>query len=70
MDEPVQMTGRLLDGLSHLIVAVELKDVRDKIQGILVVLNFCVQSRAVKSVRQIVLVYFAEVFVAARRYEL
>lgn len=60
------MPGRLLDGLSHLIVAVEVEDVGDEVQRILVVLNLRVEACQVESIRQIVLVYFAEVLVTPR----
>lgn len=56
----------LLDVFSHVIVAVEIEDVRDEIQRILVVINFCVQARQVESVGQVLFVDFAEVFVSSR----
>lgn len=59
------MAGRLLYGLSHVIVAVEVEDVGDEIEGVLVVLNFRVEASQVEAIGEIVLVDFAEVLVAA-----
>lgn len=64
------MTGRLLDRFPHIIVAVEVKDVGDEVQGILIVLDLGVEARQVETVRQVVLVNFAKVLVASRRDEL
>lgn len=70
MDEAIQVTGRLLDCLSHFVIAVEIEDIGNEIERILIVLNFRVQSRQVEAVCKIVLVDFAEVLISARRYEL
>lgn len=59
------MAGRLLYGLPHVVVAVEVEDVCDKIEGILVVLNFRVKAGQVEAIGEIVLVDLAEVLVAA-----
>lgn len=65
MYETIQVAGRLLDSLSHVIVAVEVEDVGNEIEGILVVLNFRVKAGQVEAISEIVLVDFAEVLVAA-----
>ena len=70
MHEAIQVPRRLLDGLAHLIVALEVKDIGDEIQGILVILDFRVKARQVEPVGEVVFVDFAKVLVAARGYEL
>lgn len=40
MYEAIEMTGRLLYGFSHVIIAVEIKDIGDKVESILVILDF------------------------------
>lgn len=64
------MAGRLLDGLAHVIVTVEIEDVGDEVQRILIVLDLGVEACEVEAVRQVVLIDFAKVLVAARRDEL
>lgn len=58
------MPGRLLNGLTHLIVALEIEDIGDEVQCVLIVLNLSVETRQVESVGKVVLVNFAEVLVA------
>lgn len=70
MHEAIQVPRRLLDGLAHLIVALEIKDIGDEIQGILVILDFRVKARQVEPVGEVVFVDFAKVLVAPRRDEL
>ena len=65
MDQSVQMPGRLLDLLSHVVVAVEIKHVGNQIEGILVVLNLGVEAGEVESVGKVFLVDLAEVFIAS-----
>jgi hypothetical protein len=64
------VAGRLLDLLAHLVVALDVENVGDQLQGILVVLDLRVEPRQVEPVRQVVLVDVAEVLVAAARQEL
>ena len=64
------MPGRLLNLLPHLIVAVEVKDVGDEVEGILVVLDIGVEPCKIEAVGEVVFVYLAEVFVAAGGDEL
>ena len=70
MDKTVQMASGLLDGLAHLVVAVEVEDIGDQIESILIVLHLGVQASQVESVREVVLVDLAEVLVASRGDEL
>lgn len=70
MHKTVQVPCRLLDCLSHLIIAVKVEDVRDEIERILVVLDFSVKACKVEPVGEVFLVDFAEVFVATGGYEL
>jgi hypothetical protein len=62
--EAVKVPGRLLNGLTHLIVALEIEDISDEIQCVLIVLNFGVETCQVEPVGKVVLVDFAEVLVA------
>lgn len=64
------MPCRFLNCFSHLIITVQVENICDKIQCILVVLNFGVQARQVESVSKVIFVNLAEVFIASRRYEL
>jgi hypothetical protein len=40
----IQMAGRLLYRFSHIIVAIEIEDVGNQVEGILIVLNFRVKA--------------------------
>lgn len=64
------MPGRLFYRLAHLVVAVEVEHVRNEVERILVVLDLGVEAREVEAVRQVLLVDFAKVLVAAGRDEL
>lgn len=57
------MARRLFYLLPHIIVAVEVEDVCDKVEGILVVLHFGVQTCEVETVGKILFVDFTKVFV-------
>lgn len=61
--QAVQVPRRLLNLLAHLIVAVEVEDVGDEVEGILVVLDLGVQPREVEAVGQVLFVDLAEVLV-------
>ncbi len=63
VDQTIEMSGRLLDLLPHVIVAVEVECVRDEFKSILIVLNFRIEARQVEPICQVVFVYLAEVFV-------
>lgn len=58
------MAGGFLDLLTHLIVAVEVEDISDKVKGILVILDVSVEAREVEAVSQIVFIDLAEVLIA------
>lgn len=70
MDQSVKMSCAFLDLLSHVVFHFHVEDVRDQIECILIVLHFCIESSEIESVRQVILVDFAEVFIPPRRYEL
>lgn len=64
------MPSSLLDLLSHVIVDFHVEDIRDEVERILVVLDLGVEAGKVEAVRQVVLVYLAEVLVASGGDEL
>jgi hypothetical protein len=68
--EAVEVPRRLLDGLAHVVVAVEVEDVGHEVEGILVVLDLGVEAREVEAVGEVLFVDLAEVLVAARGDEL
>jgi hypothetical protein len=68
--QAVQVAGRLLNLLAHLIVAVKVEDVGDKVEGVLVVLNLGVQPRQIEAIGKVLFVDLAEVLVPPRRYKL
>jgi hypothetical protein len=70
MHQPVKVACALLDLLPHVVVDFHVEDVGHQIEGILVVLHFCVQSSQVEPICEVILVDFAEVFIAACCYEL
>jgi len=59
------MACRLLNLLPDIVVAVKVEDIGDHVQRILVVLDFGLQAGQVEAVRQVLLVDFAEVLMAA-----
>ncbi|KAI4141541.1 MAG: hypothetical protein LQ341_003499 [Variospora aurantia] len=63
--QSVEVAGRLLDLLPHVVIAVKVEDIGDKVEGVLVVLDVGVEAGEVEAVGQILLVNLAEVFVAA-----
>jgi len=70
MDQAVQVPGRLLNLLPLVVIAVQIKYIRDEIKRILVVLDLRIQACQVESIGQIILIDFAEVLISARRDEL
>lgn len=58
------MPSRLLNRLTHLVVAVEVKHIGDQVQCILVVLDLGVETCQVEPVGEVVFVDFAKVLVA------
>ena len=68
--EAVEVASGFFYRLAHLIVAVQIEDVGDKVQGILVILYLNVQAGKVEAVGQIIFVDLAKVLVAPGRYKL
>ena len=58
------------DRLPHVVVDLHVKDVRDQIQCILVILYFGVEASEIEAVCQIVLIDLAKVFIPSRGYKL
>lgn len=65
MYEAVKMSGRLLDRLPHIVLALNVEHVRDEIESILIVLDFGVEGCQVETIGEVLLVYIAEVLVSA-----
>jgi hypothetical protein len=57
------MPRRLFYLLPHIIVAVEVEDIRYQVEGVLVVLDFGVEAREVEAVGEVLFVNLAKVFV-------
>jgi len=70
MYKPVQVSCRLFYRLPHIIVAVEVENVRHEVEGILVILNFRVKACQVEPVGKIVFVDFAKILVSSGRDKL
>ena len=64
MDQAVEVPSGLLDGLAHVVFAVEVEDIGDQVEGVLVVVDFGVEAGQVEAVGEVLFVDFAEVFVA------
>jgi hypothetical protein len=64
MDQAIKMTGRFLDLLTHVIVAIEVENIVDEVKGVGVILNFGIQPRQVKPISQVLFIDFAEVLVS------
>lgn len=64
------MPSGFFDRLAHLIIAVEIEDIVDEVEGVLVVVDFGVEASEVEAVGEILLVDLAEVFIAAGGDEL
>ena len=65
MHQPVKMPSALLNLVPHVVVDLHVEDVGHEIQSILVVLHLRIKSGQIEAVGQVVLVDFAEVFIAA-----
>lgn len=70
MYKTIKVSGRLLNSLSHLIIAVQIKHIRNQIECILIVLNFRIQARKIEAISQVLFIDLAEVFVSSGGYEL
>lgn len=62
----IEVPRRLLNRLSHLIVTIQVKDICDQVERILVVLDFGIEAREIKTISEVVFVDFAKIFVAPR----
>ena len=60
------MPCRFLDLLSHIIVAVQVKDISDEVESVLIVLHIGIESSKVETVCEVVFVNLAKVFIASR----
>ena len=58
------MPGRLLYCLAHVVLAVQVEDIRHKVKGILIVLDFGIETGQIETVCQVFLIDFAEVFIS------
>ena len=66
MDQPIQMSCRLLNRLPHIIFAIQVEYIRDEVQSMLIVVDFGLKPSEVETVSQIFFVYLAEVFISSR----
>lgn len=64
------MSRGVFDLFSHVVVAVEIKDVRYEVKCILIVLYIRIETGQVEAIGEVVFINLAEVFVATRRDEL
>lgn len=65
MHQPVEMTSGFLNLLAHVIIAIKVEDVGDKVKSILIVLDVGVEAGEIEAVGQVVFVNLAEILVAA-----
>lgn len=70
MNQPVEMTSGFLNLLAHVVIAIEVEDVGDKVESILIVLDVGVETSEIEAVGQVVFVNLAEILVAAGGDEL
>jgi hypothetical protein len=70
VDKAIQMPSGLFDLLAHVILTIEVEDIRHKIERILVVLDLSVETSKVETVGKVFFVDFTEVFVTTRGDEL
>jgi hypothetical protein len=68
--QPVEMTSGFLNLLAHVIIAIKVEDVGDKVKSILIVLDVGVEAGEIEAVGQVVFVNLAEILVAAGGDEL
>lgn len=66
----IEMPRTLLNLFAHVVINFHVEDIRDEIEGVLVVLYFRIEPSQVEAVRQVVFVDLAEVFISTRRDEL
>lgn len=70
MNQTVEMPCGLLDLLPHIVIAVQVEDISDKVKSVLIVLDVRIETSKVEAIREIVLVDLAEVLVSSGRDEL
>lgn len=66
MDQPIQMSCRFLNRLSHIIFAIQVEYIRDEVQSMLIVVDFGLKPSEVETVGQIFFIYLAKVFISSR----
>ena len=59
------MTSRFLNLLTQVVVCVKIKDIRHKVECILIIWHFTVKTRKIKPVSEVFLVNLAEIFIAS-----
>lgn len=64
------MTSGLFNLLAHVVIAIKVEDVGDKVESILIVLDIGVETSEIEAVSQVVFVNLAEILVAAGGDEL
>lgn len=65
MNQAIKMPCRVFDVVSSIIVAFQVEYICDQVEGILVVLDLCIEAGEIETVGEVFFIYFAEVFVAA-----
>ena len=70
MDQAVQVPRRFLDLLSHIIVAIQVKDISDEVKSVLIILDVRVEPSKVEAVCEVVFIDLAKVFITSGRDEL
>lgn len=65
VDQTVEMPRTLLNLLPHVVIHLHVKHIGDKVQRILVILDFSIQACQIEAVCQVVLIDLAEVLVAS-----
>lgn len=66
MDKTVEMSSRFFNLFPHLIVAVQVENIRHQIESILVVLHLSVEASEVETVGKIIFIDFAKILITAR----
>lgn len=50
MNQPIEMTSGLLNLLAHVIIAIKVEDIGDKVEGILIILDVGVEAGEIEAV--------------------
>jgi len=64
------MTSGFLNLLAHVVIAIKVEDVGDKVESILIVLDIGIEAGEIEAIGQVVFVNLAEILVAAGGDEL